>query len=282
MYGLSKEVLISAMSEIESGNVAVASWTLSGRIPTIGFYRALHLYLKQHFKATKTSVGKLYCAIDVNLKEKGSRPDNIFRFVERIVSSEHHSEELMLYDTQPAKSMSIHLKKCSDKLEMLNAECTELRSKFEKPKSQLRSTSTLRDVSNENTVLNQRLKSAREKISHLKYKNASLEEECANLQVDLLSESTDSTDSDADDSAIESTLQSIIGSCRKYTPEIRKLYYNLLTEQVPVSKISDIIRHVLKCFNPTENVEDLQLPKRSCASYMRKEELKTVMLTKQL
>ena len=59
----------------------VANWSLSGRIPTIGFYRALHLYLKQHFKATKTSVGKLYCAIDVNLKEKESRPDNIYQFV---------------------------------------------------------------------------------------------------------------------------------------------------------------------------------------------------------
>ena len=75
--------------------------------------------------------------------------------------------------------------------------------------------------------------------------NASLKEEFMNLQVDLLSETTDSTDSDADDSAIEPTLQSIIGNLRKYTPEIRKLYYNLLAEQVPVSKISDIIRHVL-------------------------------------
>ena len=265
------------MSEIEAGNASV--WSLSGRIPTLGFYRALHLYLKQHFKATKTSIGKLYCGIDVNIKEKGSRPDNIYRFVERIISSDHHSEELMVYDTQPAKSMSIHLKKCSDQLEMLNSECTELRSKFEETKSQLRSTkSALRDVTNHNTVLGQRLKTAREKISQLKCKNASLEEECVNLQVDLLSETTDSTDSasDADDSAVEPTLQSIVGNCQKYTPEIRKLYYNLLAEQVPVSKITDIIRHVLKCFNPTENVEDLQLPKRSCASYMRKEELKTI------
>lgn len=266
-YGLTKELLISAMSKIEA-----SVWSLSGRIPTIGFYRALYLYLKQHFKATKTSIGKLYCGIDANLKEKGSRPDNIYRFVERIVSSDRHSEDLMMYDTQPVKSMSIHLKKCSDQLEMLNSECTELKSRFEKTKSQLRSTkSALRDVTNQNTVLNQRLKSAKEKISQLKCKKASLEEECVNLQVDLLSEMTDSTDSasDVDDSAIEPTLQSIVGNSRKYTPEIRKLYYNLLAEQVPVSKINDI-RHILKCFNPTENVEDLQLPKRSCASYMRK------------
>ena len=177
-YGLTKDLLNSAMSEIETGNTSV--WSLSGRIPTIGFYRALHLYLKQHFKATtKTSIGKFYCSIDVNLKEKGSRPDNIYRFVERIISSDRHSEDLMMYDTQPAKSMSIHLKKCSDQLEMLNSECTELKSKFEKTRSQLRSTkSALRDVTNQNTVLSQRLKSARERISQLRCKNASLEEVC--------------------------------------------------------------------------------------------------------
>ena len=264
------------MHEIEAGNATV--WSLCGKIPTIGFYRGLHHYLKQHFKATKTLIGKLYSGIDSNLKEKGSRPDNIYRFVERIVSSQRHSEELMPYDTQQVKSMSIDLKKCSEQVEMLNSECTELRGKFEKTRSHLRSTKTaLGDITNQNTVLNQRLKAAREKISQLKFKNASLEEECVNLQVDLLSETMDSADSadHQDDSVTEpiNTLQSIIGNSQKYTPEIRKLYYNLLAEQVPVSKITDIIQHVLRCFNPTENVEDLQLPKRSCAAYMRKEEL---------
>ena len=47
-YGLTKDLLNSAMSEIEAGNTSV--WSLSGKIPTIGFYRALHLYLKQHLR----------------------------------------------------------------------------------------------------------------------------------------------------------------------------------------------------------------------------------------
>lgn len=245
------------MREIEAGNTTV--WNLSGRIPTIGFYRALHVYLKQHFKVTKTAIGKLYCSIDSNLKEKGGRPDNTYRFVERIVSSQHYSEELMLYDTQPAKHMSARLKKCSEQVEVLNSECTELRSKFENTESQLRSTkSTLRDITNENTVLTQRFKAARNIISLLKRKNASFEEECINFEVDLLSETTDSANSDQDDSVMEPTLQSIIGNSRKYAPEIRKLYYNLLANQVPISKISDIIRDVLRCFYPTENVDNCQ------------------------
>ena len=65
--------------------------------------------------------------------------------------------------------------------------------------------------------------------------------DCINFEVDLLSETTDSADSDQDDSVMEPTLQSIIGNSRKYTPEIRKLYYNSLASQVPVSRITDII-----------------------------------------
>ena len=118
-----------------------------------------------------------------------------------------------------------------------------------------------------------KLKAARNKINLLKCKNALIEEECVNFEA---AHETDSADSDQDDSVVEPTLQSIIENSQKYTPEIIKLYYNLLADQVPVSKLTDIIQHVLRCFNPTENVEELQLPKRSCASYMRKEELKTI------
>lgn len=270
-YGLTKELLLSSMSEIEAGNATV--WSLSSKIPTIGFYRALHCYLKQNFRSTKTVIGKLYCSIDSHLKEKGGRPDNIHQFVERIVSSQCHSEELMKYDNQQAKSMSKQLSKCSEQLEILNLECTELKSNYEKAKGQLRSTKTaLRDITNQNSILVQRLKSSREKISQLKYDNTLLKEENTNLQVDLL----DLTDSNSDNSQTEPTLQATVGSSKKYTPEIRKLYYNLLADQVPVSKINDIIRHILRCFNPTENIDELQLPKRSCAAYMRKEELKTI------
>ena len=195
------------MSEIKAGNTTV--WGLRGRIPIIGFYRALHCYLKQHFKTSKTAIGKLYCGIDSYLRLKGSRPDNIYQFVERIVSSQLHSEELMLYDNQQAKRMSTHLSECSEQLQILNLECAELRSNYEKTKCYLSSTKTaLRDITM------QKLKNAREKISQLKCKNASLEEECVNLQVDLL-ETTDLANSDPDDSVTEPTLQSIIGNFKK-------------------------------------------------------------------
>ena len=62
----------------------------------------------------------------------------------------------------------------------------------------------------------------------------------------------------------------------QFTPMIRKLYYSLLANQVPVSNIANIIKEVVKCFNPNVNVDELVLPKRSCASYIRRDELKTI------
>lgn len=113
-------------------------------------------------------------------------------------------------------------------------------------------------------------------MDKLKQNNTVLETECARLQLenlDLLDESSD-TDSDCEDEG-ESILQSIIGN-RRYSPEIRKLYYSLLAEQVPLTKISKVIRSVLKCFNPSVDVDGLKLPQKTCASYMRREELSSV------
>ena len=79
------------------------------------------------------------------------------------------------------------------------------------------------------------------------------------------------------DSLDNETLFSFQTKCgRKYSPSIWKLYYSLLTKQDPTTKIADIIRTVLKCFDPSLDVDQLKLPQRTCASYMRKKELRTI------
>ena len=50
----------------------------------------------------------------------------------------------------------------------------------------------------------------------------------------------------------------------------------LLAQQISPSKVSTIIKSVLKCFLPGLDVTNLQLLKERCAGYMRAEELKTV------
>ena len=159
------------------------------------------------------------------------------------------------------------LKKCSQQIEELNAECVELRKKIEASRTQLRAANrTLRDITNENQHLKRKCELSKVKVDKLKDKNEQLETEYARLEIenlDLQSEG-ESCDSDTSFQAadIESTFQNIIGH-HKYSPEIRKLYYSLLADQVPVSKITDIIQTVLKCFNPSMNVEELRLPKKN-------------------
>ena len=54
---------------------------------------------------------------------------------------------------------------------------------------------------------------------------------------------------------------------KKYLPAICKLYYSFLAQQIPPSKISTIIKSVLKCFLTGLDVTNLQLPKERCAGY---------------
>ena len=65
---------------------------------------------------------------------------------------------------------------------------------------------------------------------------------------------------------------------RIYSPAIRKLYYNLLSDHIPLSKICRTIKAVLKCFLPNLDTEHLELPKERCAGYMRREELTTISM----
>lgn len=84
-YGLTEKLLTSTFHCV----VAEESipWRIKG-IPNIGFYRAIHPYLKsRHPRLTKVVIGKFYVAIDHNLKEKGSgRPDNVYRFIEGVTN----------------------------------------------------------------------------------------------------------------------------------------------------------------------------------------------------
>ena len=48
-----------------------------------------------------------------------------------------------------------------------------------------------------------------------------------------------------------------------YSDTIRKLYYNLLANQVPATKIASIVESVIQCFLPNIDMSTLQLPKES-------------------
>lgn len=165
------------------------------------------------------------------------------------------------------KEIKSRLKKCTEQISELHAECSHLRQQFETSRNQLESTKlALCNMINENQCLKSKCEFTKLKIDNLKDKNKLLESECAQLQMDnldLLSDNEDNescyTDTSYQSDGVDSNLQDIVGH-HMYSHEIRKLYYSLLANQVPASKIADIIQTVLKCFNPDKNVEELRLP----------------------
>ena len=48
---------------------------------------------------------------------------------------------------------------------------------------------------------------------------------------------------------------------RKYSPTIRKLYYNLLAKEVPASRVNDI-KTIVKCLIPSVSIANLNFQKR--------------------
>ena len=104
---------------------------------------------------------------------------------------------------------------------------------------------------------------------HLQEENLEISTAVAALEKELASVSDDKSTTVND--IADFTFQTKAG--RRYLPAIRKLYYSLLSDQVPSSKIIAIIKMIIKCFNPSIDVEKLKLPQRACANYMRREEL---------
>ena len=77
--------------------------------------------------------------------------------------------------------------------------------------------------------------------------------DCVSLELENHDLMSGEESSDYDASFHEATDLDIVG-CRKHSLRIRKLYYSLLADQVPVSKIAKIIQSALKGFHPSLNV----------------------------
>lgn len=275
-YGLSEEVLKATFYQVCDG--LPVSWKLTS-IPTVGFYQELHCFLK-HWpltsKVSKHEIALFYMAIDAKLKAKGSRPDNIYRFIDNL--SKIPSDQVMYYGTQghTVRQLKSDVGQCTQKLEEMTSEYTELKKQFKESKRKLQSTEkVLRDVTNQRGTMKRSRDYAKAMLFKSQRKFESLEGEYA----DILMENIDLTDilSEKDDEYLQSLIPSeCVKQGKAYPPAIRKLYYSLLTKQIPASKVAEIIKTVLKTFAPSVDVENLPLPQKACASYMRKEELVTI------
>lgn len=292
--GLNEEFLEAAL--IQERDWCVKDGT------TVGFYRCLHKFLLKWPKSrfmTKTSIGRFYIRIDRSLRQKGSRPDNIYQFVEKIVLSDEPACSHMSYGVgyQQIHLLRKELKEHDLLIKSMASKLTETDAELDLVKRKLCSTETERDQTVKNAtkkvislerknkaVLNSKLK-AIESYEHLYQDHTHYEEELleqnshlskyAKLLVPYLPSTTEAS-SLVDHSQM--IFHTIDNGQYTHTPALRALYYQLLADQVPLGKIKTTIKAVIKCFFPLADVENLQLPSESCAKYMRQHELKTVSM----
>ena len=245
-------------------------------IPNVKFYQTLHSFSKKWpvtRTASKMAIGKLYLTIDKNLKEKGIRADYAYILIEHL-KSKHLEEEPMTYGISRDKKIA---EKLSLDISHLNGEVSDLKQQLESSRNELQSTNqALRDITNEINTLQKKSSITEKKVTKLQKLQPALQEEIGKLLEENieLSETMEEESHLPNNEGTCTDIQTMSGL--QYLPSIRMLYYELLANQVPANKIPDTIKAVVKCFNPLVDIEQLRLPQRSCAGYMRKCELQVV------
>ena len=285
-YGLNQELLATVFNQVLTGKQP--KWRLRG-IPEIHFYKELHPFLKKwsvSCKLTKQTIGRFYNSIDPTLNAKGSRPDNVYRLIERISRSTQPPNTMMSYGTSDKSTVEVQMEasSCTKHVEAMSFECIQLREKLEVSHKQLScARKALQIITNEKIELKKQCNTAKIKATKIKSKYEVLEDNFAQLEEDNIELSTAISDlqseleSNPDDTSdCDGDFSILTKHGRRYSPVVRKLYYTLLSKQIPSVKIADIIKTVIRCFFPAIDVDGLQLPKRSCADYMRKCELVTI------
>ena len=263
-------------------------WSLR-TTPKAQFYQLLHSFLKKWTKtrqSTKILIGKLYLAIDENF---AGRPDNVYRYVDSL-SKAPFTHDLMSYSAKQHSHAN-----SSDCISSLTIEICGLKEKLDLSKKQLLAANcALRDITNEklktqkerDSALNKAAKyhqsslAAMDDIVHLieELENSEISEELSSVHEcgDPTFSPTNSdiiTGNNQDPGPVDFTATK---SGKTYSNSVRKLYYTLLSNGIPVSRIESLVKDVVKWSNPSVDILRLELPKRSCASYMRKDELKVV------
>ena len=311
-YGMTEDILTMALMQCSKACELPVDvrWSLK-EIPTVGFYRELHNFLRkwpQSCCLTKITIGKFYICIDPELRQKSmcSRPDNVYQFIERIAVSNKPSSAAMIYNKYAAlkhlqskvDAYSTEIQELSSKVMAQEKELTEMKREVEIARAEISNTKlTLNDITSKLQITQRQRDSARNQVQkcqeklettaadfiHFEEEVLGKNDELTRLVFDLKAEITDLSSSSV--SLLGNSNSQLVSFCfetkdgsRVYTHAIRELYYSLLANQIPPSKIESTIRAILNCFFPSLKLDKLHLPSESCASYMRRHELTTLCL----
>ena len=257
-------------------------------VPNVDFYQDLCCFLNSWQRTQQATKVGFCIAIDKNLQVKGCRPDNAYCFIQRVVHSKLPRNIQMNYglQEQEIKSLKSKVEACTQQVEKLTSDQKKMKTDNKRLKKELAQVKcALRDVTNSQSTAEKQRDVLQKQASRLKECYTSKVQDYHKLEA-VFEELEDANELSVLSSATSITVDAEnMSFCFKtksgeriYSPAIRKLYYSLLSDQVPPSKICMIITAVLKCFLPNLDTEHLQLPKERCAGYMRREELSTLSM----
>lgn len=141
-HGLTEELLSNIYHQVVEGKKPSDKWQLQ-EIPNVAFYQQLHLFIKKWYltrNATKTTIGLVYLSIDVNLWEKGCRPDNIYRFVDKL-SDKKPGIPMSYCHIAAVHNMKREITKCNEDIQALTTEVSELKQQLQQSREQLETAS---------------------------------------------------------------------------------------------------------------------------------------------
>ena len=128
-------------------------------------------------------------------------------------------------------------------------------------------------------------------VKHLKKTIKDLEQAVERLDIDLADNNQQTEKHETEIAELETqihqlrqsdsevpSLSSTTTSSQKhaYTTNVRALYYSLLSMRVPPGQIKSLVKNVISNMVPSANVDELRLPGKSCAAYMRSYEMPTI------
>ena len=300
-YGLSEDLLMKVFHQVQNEEHPLA-WYIRG-IPDHGFYQDLHPYVTKISpvtrKFTKVSIGKFYISVDPNLKSRGFRSINAYRFIDRLILQKQPRNSIVVYHKEEESSITSpkSRRECSNLAQQLMVEVEELRRERDAASQQLSHTEKLlKETVKEVKMVTKRFDAAKKQLGTCKNSYEAAVNELASLNEAYLDMEEENEELSQSLASVQKELLTITEAStlfidkngsfcfktksgrKQYSPAVRKLYYSLLASQIPPAKVCSTVKLVLKCFLPNLNVEDLELPKERCAGYMQADELTTVSL----
>ena len=282
-------------------NPSKCSWTLN-KPASARFYTDLCDLLHEK-RIPLEEIGMIYRAIDPDLRQKTAGNKDAYSYVSRGFlfnqssdmeeectstdesSQESNSDIEITFDEDVSRYLKHNVKRrekrAQSKIKGLQTSLNYLKHLSKKQEKQLHQTSVaMKEYMELVHERNSQIKHLEKLNKHLDEMNSFLECELTDLrkQTDSLHESNEAQISQLTEQIKELQLHSSFETIqyRSFTANVRELYYSLLSLRVPPAQIKPIVQNVICHLIPSMKLNNVQLPSKSCAAYMRSAEMPTI------